>query len=89
MKERVLAFFKRILEDVALQDQLGSIGRDLDGVVNLAATQGFMFDRATFLTTLEDLRPMSASELNDSELAQVAGGGYANIAWFFDPAGWQ
>jgi predicted ribosomally synthesized peptide with nif11-like leader len=70
MNQNVLSFLSKVKQDSALSNSL--IGIELDQLVSLAAKNGFQFSGDDWMSTLTEL---NVSELSDSQLDNVSGGG--------------
>ncbi len=70
-EEQLKAFIAKVQADTSLQEQLKAEGAD---VVAIAKAAGFAITEA-------EVQSLATRELNDEELAAVAGGGYSYLSY--------
>ncbi len=73
-KEQAVAFGKKVNGDAALRAEVRELGRDVDGIVDLGAREGFTFTKEELHAAVKDRMAREGEELNEADLENVAGG---------------
>ena len=75
--EGLKGFFKKVMEDGALQEKLKALSPDqVDEVVKIGAENGFTFTADDVKNNSKPVEAGEGEELSDDELEQVAGGAW-------------
>lgn len=73
-KEQAVAFGKKVNEDPVLREEVRALGRNVGGIVDLGAREGFTFTRDELMTAVKDNVTKEGEELSEADLENVAGG---------------
>ena len=72
--EQVKAFITAVQADDTLRKEAETLGRDIDGLLNMAEREGFTFNEADFIIAVREQGYELEQNLSDEELSAVTGG---------------
>src|SRR5579859_1866194 len=81
-QQTATSFIQKVYADEALRNQVIALGQNTNGLLQLAASQGFTFSADDFQAAVRAAGYGGGEELSEAELANVAGGaGTGDSQW--------